>query len=105
MILFLTFWTMANDLVSAREAKFRFPRIAAGGYPAALARRAAARRRAWYRDYVETQVQRDVRDLTRIHSLDALPKLLAAAAAQTAQLVNVAALAAPFELTRQTIHE
>ena len=28
-------------------------RIVAGGYPAALARRAPARRRAWYRDYVE----------------------------------------------------
>ncbi len=80
-------------------------RIAAGGYPAALARRAPARRRAWYRDYVETQIQRDVRDLSRIRSLDTLPKLLALAAAQTARLVNVTDLAAPFELTRQTIHE
>ena len=33
-------------------------RIAAGGYPAALARRTPRRRRAWYRDYVETQIQR-----------------------------------------------
>ena len=80
-------------------------RIAAGGYPAALARRASARRRAWYRDFVGTQIQRDVRDLTRIHSLDALPKLLALAATQTARLVNVADLSAPFEMTRQTIHE
>jgi predicted AAA+ superfamily ATPase len=79
-------------------------RVAAGGYPAALARRAPARRRAWYRDYVETQIQRDVRDQTRIHSLDALPKLLALAATQTARLINVAELAAPFELTRQTVH-
>jgi len=46
-----------------------------------------------------------VRDLTRIHSLDALPKLLSLAAAQTARLINVADLSAPFELTRQTIHE
>ncbi|MBI4880226.1 MAG: ATP-binding protein [Planctomycetes bacterium] len=80
-------------------------RIAAGGYPAALARRTAARRRAWYRDYVEAQIQRDVRDLARIRSLDALPKLLALAASQTARLVNVAELSAPFELTRQSIHE
>jgi hypothetical protein len=74
--------------------------IVAGGYPAALARRAA-----WYRDYVETQVQRDVRDLSRIHSLDALPRLLAAAAGHTASLINVADLASPFQLTRQTIHD
>ena len=80
-------------------------RITAGGYPAALARRVSARRRAWYRDYVDTQIQRDVRDLMRIRSLDALPKLLALAAGQTARLINVEALAAPFELARQTIHE
>lgn len=80
-------------------------RIVAGGYPAALARRSAGRRRSWYRDYVETQIQRDVRDLARIHSLDAMPKLLTVAAAQTARIVNVADLAAPFEMTRQTIHD
>ncbi|MBW6454854.1 MAG: ATP-binding protein [Trueperaceae bacterium] len=80
-------------------------RITAGGYPAALARRSAARRRAWYRDHVEAQIQRDVRDLSRIRSLDTLPRLLAFAAAQTGRLVNVADLASPFELTRQTIHE
>ena len=80
-------------------------RIVMGGFPAALARRAPARRVAWYRDYADTQVQRDVRDLTRVRSLDALPKLLTLAASQTARLVNVADLAAPFELTRQTIHE
>lgn len=80
-------------------------RIVAGGYPAALARRTAAHREAWYRDYVETQIQRDVRDVTRIHALDALPKLLAAAAAGTARLVNIVDLASPFDLTRQTIKD
>jgi hypothetical protein len=49
-------------------------RIVAGGYPAALARRAAARRRAWYRDLVETQVQRDVRELTRFSPTNFLQK-------------------------------
>ena len=78
-------------------------RIAAGGYPAALARPAGRRRAAWYRDYLEALVQRDVRDLARISSLDVLPRLLALAAAQTAQLFNVTALAAPFQLSRPTI--
>ncbi len=80
-------------------------RIVGGGYPAALARRTPARRRAWYRDLVETQIQRDVRDVARIHSLDALPRLLALAASHTAQLLNVSDLAAPFQMTRQTIHD
>jgi len=80
-------------------------RIVAGGYPAALARSAADRRRVWYRNYVETLVQRDVRDLARISSLDALPRLLALAAGQTARLLNVTDLASPFQLSRPTIRD
>jgi hypothetical protein len=80
-------------------------RIVGGGYPAALAKRTPARRRAWYRDLVETQIQRDVRDVARIHSLDALPRLLTLTASYTARLLNVSDLAAPFQMTRQTIHD
>ena len=80
-------------------------RIAAGGYPAALARIKPHRRAAWYRDYIETLVQRDVRDLARISALDALPRLLALAAGQTARLVNVSELASPFQLSRPTIRD
>lgn len=80
-------------------------RVAAGGYPAALARATPRRRAAWYRDYVDTLVQRDVRDLARINALDALPRLMALAAGQTARLLNVADLAAPFQLSRPTIRD
>jgi predicted AAA+ superfamily ATPase len=80
-------------------------RISAGGYPAALTRAAGRRRAAWYRDYVEAHVQRDVRDLARISSLDALPRLLALAAGQTARLFNLSDLAGPFQLSRPTIRD
>ena len=80
-------------------------RVVAGGYPAALARRMATRRAAWYRDYVETLVQRDVQDLSRVRALDVLPRLLEATASHTARLLNVSDLAGPFQLTRQTIHD
>jgi predicted AAA+ superfamily ATPase len=80
-------------------------RIVAGGYPAALARQVPRRRTAWCRDYIETLVQRDVRDLARIRLLDALPRLLRLAAGQTARLLNVSDLAAPFQLSRQTIRD
>ena len=46
-----------------------------------------------------------MRDLARIHSLDALPRLLTLTASHTAQLLNVSDLAAPFQMTRQTIHD
>jgi predicted AAA+ superfamily ATPase len=80
-------------------------RIAAGGYPAALARSTARRQASWYRDYVETMVQRDVRDLARIASLDTLPRLLNFAAAQTARLINISDLGAPLQLSRPTIRD
>ncbi len=80
-------------------------RIVSGGYPAALARPSSKRRAAWYRDYLDALVQRDVRDLARIASLEVLPRLLRAAAGQTARLINVADLAAPFNLSRPTIRD
>jgi predicted AAA+ superfamily ATPase len=80
-------------------------RILAGGYPPALTRASSTRRAAWYRSYLDSIVQRDVRDTTRIASLDVLPRLLETAAAQTACLFNASALAAPFQLSRPTIRD
>jgi len=80
-------------------------RVTAGGYPAALARATARRRTAWYRDYADTLIQRDIRDLARISAMEALPRLLAMAAGQTACLINISELAAPFQISRPTIRE
>lgn len=90
---------------SGRLGRELAERVVAGGYPAALVRTVPRRRSAWYRDYIETLVQRDVRDLARIGSLDALPRLLALAAGQTARLLNVSDLASPFQLSRPTIRD
>jgi uncharacterized protein len=80
-------------------------RIVAGGYPAALIRPDGRRRDNWYRDYISTIVQRDVRDISHIRSLDELPRLLRVAAARTAQLFNLTELASAFQLSRPTIGE
>lgn len=79
--------------------------ICAGGYPAALARSTERRRSTWYRDYITTLIQRDVRDISSIHNLDILPRLLSIAAGQTARLFNAADLASPFALSRPTIRD
>ncbi len=94
-----TFQTSTTDRLAGELSE----RIAAGGYPAALVRQTARRRTNWYRNFVDTQLQRDVRDLARISALDALPRLLSAAASQTARLYNLSDLAAPFQLSRPTI--
>ena len=96
----------AADFPSQRVARLKdeLPtRIAAGGYPPALARPEGRRRTSWYRDYINTLVQRDVRELARISALDALPRLLSMAAGQSAQLFNLSELAASFQLSRNTI--
>ena len=68
--------------------------------------RPTSRRQAeWYRNYVEAHIQRDVRDMTRIRSFDVLPRLLSAAASQTARLFNLTDLASPFHLSRPTIDD
>ena len=80
-------------------------RVVAGGYPAALALPAGPRRARWHRDYLDALVQRDVRDLSRIHALDIVPRLLEAAAANTARPLNLTRLAGPFSVTRPTIRD
>jgi predicted AAA+ superfamily ATPase len=77
--------------------------VAAGGYPDALSRTNERRRTDWYREYVETIAQRDIKDLARIREIEVLPQIVALAAAQTAQLFNLAELAGPFRLSRPTI--
>ena len=78
--------------------------VVAGGFPAALTR-LPSRRSAWYQSYVQTLVQRDVRDLARIAALDVMPRLLELAAGQTAHLFNVSELASPFGLSRPTVRD
>jgi predicted AAA+ superfamily ATPase len=79
--------------------------VAGGGYPEALARKQESRRAAWYREYVNAIIQRDIRDLARIRGLDSIPKIMEMVALQSGQLFNLSQLAGPFELSRPTIGE
>lgn len=100
-----SFSSMPNKNNFARLGESLADLITKGGYPAAIARATEKRRSAWYRDYIATIIQRDVRDLANIRNLDVLPKLLALAASQTARLFNSADLAAPFSVSRPTIRD
>ena len=88
---------------TSRLAEDLAARVAAGGYPAALARETVRRRANWYRNHAETQLERDARDLARISTPGVLSRLLRAAASQTARLYNLSDLASPFQLSRPTI--
>ena len=80
-------------------------RVVKGGYPTALAQPSTLDRDLWLQDYLETTAKRDIKSLRRIHALEAIPHLLELAAAQSAQLLNVASIASAFKLSRPTIRD
>lgn len=82
-----------------------FERITAGGYAPAVVLPPGRRRANWYRDYVETLVLKDVREMSRIRRLEELPRLLEAASAQTASLFNQDSLSRVLRITRPTISD
>ena len=79
--------------------------VVAGGYPEAVARPEGRRRDRWFDGYLQTLVQRDIRELADIRRLDDLPRLLRLVAARTAQELEVADLAAEAGLPRSTLQD
>ena len=80
-------------------------RIVAGGYPAALSRPPGRRRSSWHRNYATSLIQKDVLELARIHSLEAVPRLLTIAANLSGQLFNVSTLASKLQMNRNTVRD
>jgi len=64
-------------------------RIARGGYPAVYAW-PERRRGAWLRSYVTSVLERDVRELTTVEAIAALPRLVTLLATRVATLLNLA---------------
>ena len=81
-----------------------FERVARGGFPEAVTRPTAARRRAWFEAYLTTLAQRDVRDLANIEGLLELPQLIRLLAARAATLLNSAELSRASGLSRSTLN-
>jgi uncharacterized protein len=75
----------------------------AGGYPSALARQSRGRRRAWFESYLTTILQRDVRDLSNIDDLSAVPRLLSVVASRAGGLLNYADLSRTLGLPQTTL--
>jgi len=65
-------------------------KVFVGGYPEVMGRAESARRNAWFKAYVTGILQRDVRDISNISDLTAMPKLLAQLALRSSGLMNLA---------------
>ncbi len=81
------------------------PRVSplAGGFPEALGRPRLAD--VWFRSYLQTYLEKDVRAISSIRSLATFRRFLALAAARIGQVLNRSDLAAPLGVSVPTISE
>lgn len=77
-------------------------RVVTGGFPSALHRATESARARWFDDYVRLCLERDVFELARIQQKAALPVLFARLAAQTGQVLNLAAAGEASGLRKRT---
>lgn len=86
--------------LSARET----PRatLLRGGYPEVVARPASAR--LWFSSFLQTYLERDVRQVTAVQDLALFRRFLALVASRHGQVLNKSDLAAPLGLSVPSIH-
>jgi len=77
-------------------------RVLRGGYPEAVSRTTPRRRAAWATQYLNSLIQRDVREISGIEKLDQLPRLLNSLAQTAGQLCNFAQLGGQVGLDSKT---
>ena len=78
--------------------------VAAGGYPEARLR-AGRRRHDWFANYLDTTLDRDLRDVSDARKLSEIPRLLRLLATQAANVLSYRGLARKLELTPDTVRE
>ena len=95
-------WTTPTILLRGNAL---IARVLTGGYPEMVRRKDAGRRTAWANAYVKALVERDLRDVSDITKLDAMPRLLAVLAQMSGQLVNFAQIGGQLGLDSKTVQK
>lgn len=78
-------------------------RLVTGGFPEAVERSNERRRAAWFDNYLQAILYRDVRELARLEQLTEIPNLLQLLATRSASLLNFAELSRTSNLTQTTL--
>lgn len=78
-------------------------RILRGGFPEPVARPSPERRAAWFRSYLTTILERDVRDMANIADLSEMPRLLALTASRAGGLLNYSDLSRGLSIPATTL--
>lgn len=87
----------------SEERAALFARMMTGGYPEVVTRTTMARRQTWFKSYITTILQRDIRDLANIEGLVALPRLLSLLAARAGGLLNFAEISRSIGFAQTTL--
>lgn len=77
--------------------------LLAGGFPEVVAR--PKTRDLWFRSYVQTYLERDIRQVLNVRDLATFRRFLALLATRTGQILNKTALAGPLGVTVPTVTE
>ena len=98
---------VTGDIIGARLQTLNFEdmvtQVVSGGFPDAVARTQSSRRAVWFDNYVQTILQRDVRELANIEQLTEIPNLLQLLASRSASLLNFAEVSRSCGLPQSTL--
>ena len=78
-------------------------KLLSGGFPEAVSRSSPRRRAAWFDNYLQAIMQRDVRDLANVEQLTAIPDLIQLLATRSATLLNFAEVSRSSGLPQTTL--
>ncbi len=100
-------WLFDGDIhtlnIASCERPQLFENLLCGGFPEAVSRSSAKRRTAWFNSYLQSIMQRDMRDLANIEQLTEIPKLLQLLATRSASLLNFAEISRSSGLSQTTL--
>ncbi|MBN1482078.1 ATP-binding protein [candidate division KSB1 bacterium] len=80
-----------------------YTRVINGGYPEIQNRSTPARKEAWFKDYITTILQRDIRELSNINGLTQMPRLLELLATRLTCLLNFADLSRAMQIPQTSL--
>lgn len=77
-------------------------RLGPGGYPEARTR-SARRRDRWFENYVQTTLERDLKDISQARTLSEVPRLLRLIASNSANLFKARSLSSKLAISHETV--
>jgi len=94
---------IAPETKEIRVRDYLIHRIVSGCFPEPVQREKESRIQAWYKGYIQTLIQKDIRDLGHIEHHDTMTLLLEVLALYSGKLVNFSELGEKVGLNRLTV--